>query len=392
MAINRLYLAHHHSAASEVHMLAEQLRLHGIVPWVDKSGGFKIADHSPTEARRAISEDCFGLLLYATEAAFDSGFIRNIEIDEALRRHRQDPNFMLFTVPRNMSFSDLRSLSMSRFGFDLSPFHTVAIPQGADIEESFRRVANGVVERLLLRARDAGASFLSLQFSTRELLPDEPEDLLCIDGTRLLTSAPNDPRSWARLLQALRDIKARVAATLGRPRLRVHGSKHLTAAFMFGRVFARFEMDIRQTASAIWSTDAKAANREPLAVTLLESTPTGAVLVEVASGKKDVPTAVDAYIEKHALMPAVRIQFHPEGADALNADNSLCLAMVEQTYAELERVMRGRQTDGLHIFAAAPQAFMMMLGRMFSGMPATHLYEWTGTEYVYACRIPGGVI
>ena len=58
MTVKRLYLAHHHTSAPEVHVLADELRVHGVAPWVDKEGGFKIGDHSPDEARRTIREDC----------------------------------------------------------------------------------------------------------------------------------------------------------------------------------------------------------------------------------------------------------------------------------------------------------------------------------------------
>lgn len=390
MTVKRLYLAHHHTSAPEVHVLADELRVHGVAPWVDKEGGFKIGDHSPDEARRTIREDCFGLLLYATGPAFDSDFIRDIEISEALRQRERDENFTLFAVPRNMSFTDLRNLSIGKFGHDLSLFHTVAIPDGKEFAGSFRRVAVDVVERLLRRPAAARPTSLTLQFSTRELLPDAADDLLCINAIPLLGASIDEPSAWDRLLLGLRDIKACIAASLGRPRLCIHGSKHLTAAFMFGRVFAPFEMHIRQTPSAIWSTHAAVTESPLLAVDLAEASGTGPVFVEIASGRKDIVTGVDAYIQKHGVKPAVRLQLYPQGRQALDLDNSLCLAMAKQAYTQLERIMRGRLVDGVHIFAAVPQAFMMMFGRMFSGMPVTHLYEWTGTDYVYACGVPAG--
>ena len=115
----------------EIAQLAKMLRLHGIVPWVDKDGGFAVADDAELEARRAIREDCFGLLLYASADAFARPFIRDVEIDEAWKARQANPSFALFAVPRRISFADLRQLSTQNFGFDLSRYHTVAMPDGS---------------------------------------------------------------------------------------------------------------------------------------------------------------------------------------------------------------------------------------------------------------------
>ena len=71
-------------------------------------------------------------------------------------------------------------------------------------------------------------------------------------------------------------------------------------------------------------------------------------------------------------------------------DNELCLAMVEQTYSELERMLFEHQAREIHLFAAVPQSFMMMLGHKFKGMPPVSLYEWMGTNYVRSCITPLG--
>ncbi len=77
-----LFLAHHHDDAGEVRELGQALRLYGIRPWIDKDGGFSVGDGAMAEARRAIREDCFGLLVYASHSVLDSAFIRDVEVDE----------------------------------------------------------------------------------------------------------------------------------------------------------------------------------------------------------------------------------------------------------------------------------------------------------------------
>jgi hypothetical protein len=199
------------------------------------------------------------------------------------------------------------------------------------------------------------------------------------------------------VLAGLRYVKADLTSSVGRPRLRVHGSKHLCAAFLFGRVFAPFEMDIRQTASEYWRTDAVTPEEMPLSSSLKrDSGGSRRLFVEVASGDKPITAGVDELIASDGIRPTARLQLRPS-LGPLSVDNSLCLAMVRQTYSAIDRAMSELAVSGdpigeLHLFVAAHQAFMMMLGRSFRGMPAVHLYEWSGTRYGFACTIPAGVL
>ena len=125
--LRKLFLSYHSDFADEVRELATELRLRGIVPWVDKDGGFRVGDESEAEARRAIREDCFGLLLYATETVFDRPFIRDVELDEARKVRAEDPAFVLFAMPRDLSFQELKTRSAEEFGINLSAFHGVPV-------------------------------------------------------------------------------------------------------------------------------------------------------------------------------------------------------------------------------------------------------------------------
>jgi hypothetical protein len=386
--ISELFLAHASKDAEELHGLARALRLRGIVPWVDKDGGFGIADHSPSAAREAIREDCFGLLLYATQRVFTRPFIRDVEIDEAKRVRAKDPTFMLFAVPRRLSFKKLAELSVEHFGLDLSPYHTVAIPRGADVNSRLRRVAIDVLEKRLRRAGSSAAECLSLQFSTRELMPDAANDVLCFDARQAL---PAGGRGSGDILLALQDAKAKIAEVLGRPRLIVHGSKHLSSAFLFGRVFAPFEMDVRQTPSESWGTDSLPGQLPLLAVSLDEAGDGSALVVEVAARFKNLTPAVDAHIRGTGIRPRARLRISPV-EPPLNLDETTCRTLALRTYEELERALALVRVETIHLFVAAPQAFMMMLARQFKGMPPTSVYDWSGTTYEIGYSDPGGVV
>ncbi len=125
--MKKLFICHYSGDAAEVYALAQELRLRGVIPWVDKQGGFLIGDSSPDEARRAIQEDCFGLLLYATPEVFERPFIRDVEVPAGIQAVERSKDFVLFAVPRRLSFSDLSKQSLNYFGMDLSKYHTQGI-------------------------------------------------------------------------------------------------------------------------------------------------------------------------------------------------------------------------------------------------------------------------
>jgi len=387
----KLFLSHHSERAGEVLDLAHELSLRGIVPWIDKHGGLNIGDYFPSEARRAIREDCFGLLLYATDKAFDRPIIRDIELDEAKKCHLADPNYLLFAVPRGISFTQLSELSISKLGFDLSPFHTVNIPDGEHLTAAHAEVSRRVLKRMLAQHTIGSPNVVPLQFSTRELLDQQGERVLCINAVPLLAVNPANTQAWERLLIGLRDVKREIAASFGRPCLQVDGSKHLSAAFMFGRVFSPFRVKIRQTDDDWWATYGHTPKAALLTPRLVTSGGGGTLFVEVSVRSKGVSAAVDQYLRTSGIAPDLRLQFQP-AAGPLTLDDALCRATADQVYSEIEKVAAAHHLEEIHLFVSAPQSFMMMLGQRFKGLPLTSLHEWTGTRYVFACSVPAGAL
>ena len=187
-------------------------------------------------------------------------------------------------------------------------------------------------------------------------------------------------------------MKKIIAKVCGRPRLSIHGSKHLSAAFAFGRVFAPSQMEIRQTPDAVWRTDVRASDDLPLSVIVRESDSVQhRLFVEVASGYKNISEGVDAFIASDGIHPRVRLAVHPLDG-ALVLDNSSCLAMMTRVYTEIERVLQQHRILEIHLFAAVPQSMMIALGQRFKGMPPVTVYEWDGSRYLPGCWVPGGVL
>jgi len=392
VTLPQLFLCHHNAYAREVAELATLLRLRGVVPWVDKErGGFNVGDDSPEEARRVIRTECFGLLLYATSRVFDRWFVREIELRAALAKKRADPAFVITSFARRITFRKLSELSKAQLGSDVAKFHGISCshpsnPVQRHADQS--RMATEALRKWL--ASHEPTQPVSLQFSTRQVFPDESNDLLRVDATDYLRSAPFDPRRWGVVFEGLIAIEREFAARFGRLRIAVHGSKHLTAAFLFGRVFARYPLDIRQTATDVWSGDVQPAQVQPFLVSRQNADFHDQTLVVlIASGAKNLDPRVNQLLDMDPVWHPSRLTLIPVDGP-LVVDNALCLAMVNQAYTEIERALATAAFRSVHLFVAAPQSFIMLLAQMWAGLPTTHLYEWDNGCYVQSCVIGGG--
>ncbi len=390
--IKELFLCHQATWAVEVHALAAQLRMRGIAPWVDKQrGGFLLGDSSQDEARRVIQDDCFGLLLYVTPGVFARWFIREVEIPAAKAAKAQHPGFVLSAFLRGTTFRTLARRSVGSFGVDLAEFHGMTSRRNvtsAQLAEDWVRASNEVLRKWLALQRITPR--ISLQFSTRQLFPDESDDLLRIDATAYFQADPLAMDKWDTLHRALTDVQIEITHSFGRPRLYVHGSKHLTAACLFGRVFARNILDIRQTPDDVWSSDTITSAIEPFTATLdVPPDHDRSLFVEIASRYKNVGIGVDEVLHRRAGANPARLSLTPADGP-LDVDNQLCVAMVNQAYAAIEQAMALAPFQAIHLFVASPQAFVMMLAQRFSGLPEVHFYEWTNGRYIKTCVIPSG--
>lgn len=394
MIPNCVFLAHHNESQGTVNQLAQELQLRGLVPWVDKlPGGFSAGDGLEEEARRVIREEASAFLLYLTDKALKTQFIRDIEIPEALARRGRQPSFPIYAISAQYSFGEIAPLTEEHYGASLASYHGYSLNvRHLETEDEFiLRVARGALEKHLDIQKLEDPQSIDVQVSSWESMKSTPEELLRVDATHLVDGKLDSPVTWARILTALVDIKRQLAVHYGRPRLVVNGSKHLTTAFIVGRVFNRFPLDIRQTASEYWRTYGALF---PVPSFSFEHTPGSfaarTLIVEIATGDKDISKGVDDLIARGQVVKGGRLKVRPiQGR--VNVTDVISRSLSQETYSAIDLAMRVQPTDQLHLFAAAPQAFFMTLGTLFQGMPDVYLYEWTGTKYLPTAVVPSAV-
>ena len=397
MAIKKLFLCHPREAATEVQALAEALRLRGIVPWVDQQGGFSLGDAQIDMAHGVIREECFGLLLYATTEAFESDFISRVEMNEALGAHDDGAAFQLVALPRRIDFRELTRLSLAAYGLDLAAFASRTLTgngvnaEGTALDALFAEVARELLPKVLALA-PMPLDSLKFQYSTRDRLADEVNDVLCVDATRLFaqSGAVTDGERWERLHQGLRDIKEVISETFGRPRLQVHGSKHLTAAFLLGYAFpsTAFELDLR-VKHGVWATDCRPATDLPISVDVRGGSASSTSLhVEVSTLHQTVADAVRRHVKQTGRSPlaTLRLTVSPVAYDGVMT-NAAAAAIAHRVRQQLAQIVSRQPIEQIHLFAAVPQALATMIGQRLNALPPVQLYEYDGHEYHPSYRL-----
>lgn len=383
------FLSYQNQSFEAIKQLDRELRHRGAVPWMDKlPHGFTAGDVCEKQARRILREEATCMVLYLTDEVLKSDFIQEIEIPEAHDRLATDPRFRLVVASPTFRFSEIKKFAKGKFGIDLAENHGFAKEAGESIGNFLTRVADGVIT-LQKRVLDPHAEVVSISVNTYERMPHS-NDAFCFDATADFGGDVSKTELWNGLLAGMQVSKRLLSSQVGRPLVRVHGSKHLTAAFMTGRVFNQYPLSIRQM-DEYWSS------RGPIVVvpSLTTNYSPGSMaecdlFVEIATGFKGVAAGVDALLEQTGTKPAGRLQIAPVNG-RIDVNDQLSRSIAQTAYTEIDKVTGRRRFERIHLFLAAPQSTVMTLGTLFQGAPDVALYEWDGREYVYSVTIPARI-
>jgi len=394
MEPKQLFVSHFHEDDAYVDVLTRALRAHGIVPWVDHDRGLAVSDLTESEIQRAIRDECQGLLFFASgPQAFTRPVIRKTEIYEGRKRRDADPHFLLFAVPRGITFERMQQLSQTHFGYDLAQFNTMGIAPRGRQDAEYMRVANGILGGMVKRIAGTAPATLALRLSTTAFTPTPTPSLLHIDARKEMAADAVTPDHWRYLLQALQHVKGTLADAMPARRLALLGNYYLGAGFLFGRVFTMYEMDIEQTTDGVtasWRTDVP-ARQSPLIMTERSGDAgTRTAFIEISFIRDRVSGQLDRQLTAgRPQARPLRLQFQPAGEQRITLDAGACRAIVAQVYEAV--CARQARIDEIHLFAAMPQAFMVMLGKCFRALPPVTVYEFVNNQSYQPClQIPGG--
>jgi hypothetical protein len=398
--MRKLLLCHHSQYAAEVHVLAEELRLRGISPWLDSEGGFTAGQRTPAEARRALREETWGLLLYASRGALGRPFIRHVEARAALDLADSDETYSIIPVPRGLGFEELACESKRELGDDVTLAHGCRafqdLPEGCLTPEEVRphsvTAAQGILAgyvRGLARSPD-WHSDLPVFVTSKVQAPPLADEVLHIDAAPTLGGGPAGTGAWERVMRGVLDVRDALAASFRRPQVQIRGNFHLSLGVVLGRVFGKtstFGVSVEQGAT-IWPTEAEQDTTEPVAVRLRDGAPgVGRLFVEV-SITQHVRGGVRGFTMRTGLEHCASVRVVPPGGPSRDAvrDAGVCHSMAEATARAVREACAGRDVEEIHLFMASPQAFAVMLGRELTALCPIQLYEFDGLHYAPSIR------
>ena len=380
-----VFICHHTEQEARVREFVNELRLRGIAPWVAQDGGFMVGDDQEAEAQRVIRETCGGLLFYFTPGAIERDFIRRVELKEGLRRLRRErwlrlvgrapvERFFLACVADGVGFGEIRAAGSQHIGHDLARYAGVEI--GNQDPPSYAEAARRVLQQHL-RHRAPVRDTVSFQFSTRDRFEDDPGDLLRLDAGPLLAT-DHSTASWSRVAGALADIKTELSRW-GRPALQVHGSRHLTAAFLLGTTFRRssgFPLSVR-VRDGWWETNGPL---EPAELTdcLEQGDDQDTLAVQIAATDKDPTAAVDLLLANMQRRPRV-LRISTAGHGHLTAAQGRHIAA--SVRARVVAATTVRVPQRLLLFLSTPIGLATQIGFEWNGLPPTVLHEYVAPHY-----------
>lgn len=391
MPLSRLFMCHYSGFASEIAVLAQELRLRGVPPWVDRGGGFGFGDNAQTEARRVISsaQETFGLLFYATPDVFSRSFIREVELPSAITRKDVESDYLFMTVTRKMGRAELEKESRRHMNVDLNKYHGASVQDkdGEKINDlplrpQLQNIARGVLEKRLPFLLEQDAPLVGINFCTRDYLAVAPDDVLDIDARAVVEEGGE--ANWKRVVEGLRDVKEAIRKIQPAPVVRVQGSKHLTGAFVIGRMFASAtvkELLVRQ-GDDLWSSRADCGGIEsPLSVSVEDDSVSSRHLFVEIGERLSIRRAVRDFAASSGVAPTAYLRFERSDSSAPALDAVTACAIVQQIKGELQALVQERRIEKIHLFGALPQGLMMLLGHSLNATVPVQLYEFDGSKY-----------
>jgi hypothetical protein len=375
--------------------LVAELRMRGFTTFRDRDTLGPGAGIEASIHRQLAASDI--VVPYLTPHALDSDPVVELEFRTAARLQRDHGSPRLLPILRNLgaSHAAVTEATFDRLRYDFRARWTGQIAPAGDNplpREQTARYAADALRAALPDAEGPADGRWRLLIATRG---DRPAPWpLTVDATELLggpLARPGDSKCWARLLDALCDLKRTLCAHGARREIEIGVACHLTAAVAAGWVFRH----ATGWQPAVLAADGTLCRRSPtLAVDSLEFLP------EYGSYQADGGVlAVDIdLIPRHIEPAVVRALREPPRArlSIRRRDSAGHLSPVEFSAvagaiaAEIKRVRGELRTSRIDLYLAAPAPVALLLGAELGavGCPL-RLHEHHDDSYLPSLDLPG---
>ncbi len=406
---SRLFLSYSHHDLTEVDLLDRELRRRGVPLWRDHADLVR-GRLTDAEIERA-SEAAAGFVVYLSEEAAESEWVREKEWLRARRYFDRDPSFMLFPIfrgDRREVARRLQALGAARVaapsaspydpdpfaGYKINPARLLAGRLAEEIGDAAAAVMQAwVVARS--RAR-SGETSLRLGAITRSATAGEPFPDFLLDWRADFPEGalpPSPATCRERLLPGMSQLAAAMRERWSPLSFEIQPQCHLSMALAVGFQFRRntgVSLSVRDPQRGLaWPGPKVPVAPEPGFWHFTDSQVAagGDDLAVVVSLSGSAEAAVEALLARESrgvgrLLAAAPVK--GTGKDSLaglaaSAPQGLAVALTQRIEAERAR----HPYKALHLFYAGPAYFAVLLGQQLSNLGAVETYEWIDAENRY---------
>lgn len=198
------------------------------------------------------------------------------------------------------------------------------------------------------------------------------------------------PDEWdQRVVKELRDTKEWILRSRSSRRIRLLGSRRLSASVAIGAVFSAvsgFAIDTEYR-GVYWATDEHADPSTPEYDTEVETTDgTDRQLVACVGILHRIGDDVRVGLRSLGLSDCPVLDVHGEHAIVSARQANLIVARLK---TEITKAVRRNKSERVHLFIAAPAPLALFLGHRLNAVPPVQCYEYVASGvYVPTCRIP----
>lgn len=380
--MDSLFLSYCRDDLSAIEELARILVCGGIRPWQDVKA--LSSGNAETEIRRALRDECFSLLFYATPASLSSDFIKTIELDEASRMCSILPSFSIvpvFTVP----IAEADRALQGTMPVALSTFNGVVVGPTESLTDACVRVRRIVLKT---RLKSWHATEISVAFMTQQRAPGGTSFAVSVDlATAFEAGVIIGKDFWTGYLrQGLLDLKNALLEA-GISEIRLISKAHISAGLAFGFIFRRvtgFVLRVLQDGQWWSNADQPSPTRETDIFTTPNDIKSQDLAVEI-SVSQDTQRGIQRLLKGGRISFRALLKCVPKDGVSQRAITSSSSAVtMAKEIAETVREAQGKYgTTDTHIFAAIPLGLAYLLGSELNACGRIHLYEYNKSKGDY---------
>ena len=381
----KIFLSYSRKDIADIEVIARTLMIHGIRTWQDITNlGTGLSENA---IRKAIQQDCSGLLFHSTELSVESPTILQVELPEAERKHEKDPGFHIVPIFK-LSINETNSALKCCLRIPISNFNGVEldhIAKSDNILEAAQKAAEIILKEIKLSKLDP----LPIGWASQQ--ETSVSVALDLNFIPFFSNGLPAQQVWnvefSPALRHLKDMLIQKDIIV----LRLHGFAHLSLGFLFGYIFRNrtgFNLEIEQITKNvrhIWSTKTTSEENPLLINEFPGDLDSKNLCVKINLRAKD-DTSFCAYAKKTNFSYRALLELTPTlypqvitNGQAITIDSEL---------ADKIQEMHGKySTNTVHIFAAIPLGLALFMGYNLNACGKIQCYEFdrASRQYFPSC-------